>query len=69
MRKGKRSRSYFYRPISGLMLGGILAIGILGFVFSWDNTTLVVEIWRLTLFGIGWLVAGLYKTESNTDHA
>lgn len=63
MRKGKKFRAYVYRTISGLMLFGIISLGGLGYAFKWPNVALVVEVWGLTLFGAGWLLAGIYKTE------
>lgn len=63
MSKGKSGRAYFYRAISVLMLVGILSIFVFGKIFEWEYTVLLVEVWGLTLFGIGWLVAGSYKTD------
>ena len=61
--KGKTGRAYFYRTVSILMLLGIIAIFIIGKIADFEYTVLLVEVWGLTLFGIGWLVAGSYKTE------
>lgn len=63
LRKGKRGRSYLYRAISILMAGGIVLIFGLGHLLRWDNTVLIIEVWALSLFGAGWLIAGTYKTE------
>lgn len=51
------------------MLGGILTIAVLGYWLAWTHTTLIVEVWGLTLFGIGWLAAGSYKTEAEVNPA
>lgn len=61
--KGKIGRAYFYRAVSILMLAGIVSIFIIGNIVKFQYTVLLVEVWGLTLFGIGWLVAGSYKTE------
>jgi hypothetical protein len=45
------------------MVVGTLAIAGLGFALSWPNTLFVIEFWELILFGVGWLTAGIYKTE------
>jgi hypothetical protein len=63
LRKGKRGRAYFYRAVALLMAGGIMALLGLGHTLGWNNTVLYVEVWGLSLFGIGWLAAGTYKTE------
>ncbi|BDX08471.1 hypothetical protein [Planctobacterium marinum] len=63
MAKGKSVRAWIYRSIAISMATGIILLQIIGSLAEWQNTTLWVEIWGLTLFGIGWLVAGAYKTE------
>ncbi|MDC7234291.1 MAG: hypothetical protein PQJ58_13750 [Spirochaetales bacterium] len=59
--KNKPVRSFTYRAISILMAVGILSIFVIGKIFELDKTILYIEIWGLTLFGLGWLVAGSYK--------
>lgn len=61
-RKGKPGRSVFYRTVSILMAVGIVGITLVGMLLDWKSTVFLVEIWGLTLFGIGWLVAGSYRT-------
>lgn len=68
MKKNKKIRAYIYRSISVLMVVGIISIYIYGTIFKFKNTILVIEVWGLTLFGIGWLIAGSYKTEQSLDH-
>lgn len=63
LRKNKRSRAYFYRLVAILMALGIGALFVIGRMLGWDNTVWYVEVWGLSLFGIGWLAAGTYKTE------
>ncbi len=63
--KGKPGRAYLYRGISILMGGGMIGIYLLGEIIEIDDTFFWVEYWGLTLFGIGWIAAGSYKTE---DH-
>lgn len=63
MKKGKAGRAYFYRSVSVLMASGIIGLAIYGRITHSSNTTLLIEIWGLTLFGIGWLTAGSYKTD------
>jgi hypothetical protein len=65
MRKAKIARAYTYRIISGLMLVGMVAIFYIGKYLEWEKTIFYVEVWGLTLFGLGWLIAGLYKKEEN----
>ncbi|MDX1811986.1 MAG: hypothetical protein R3240_08570 [Gammaproteobacteria bacterium] len=67
MAKGKAGRAYFYRTVSVLMATGIIVLGIYGRMTHSSNTTLLIEIWGLSLFGIGWLVAGSYKTDPLLD--
>lgn len=65
--KGKPHRAYIYRAISILMGLGIISIFFLGkMVFKLDSTVFWVEVWGLTLFGTGWLIAGSYTTETIT---
>ncbi len=66
MGKGKSSRAYFYRGVSILMVVGIVGMPLVGKVFELNDTIFWVEVWELTLFGIGWLVAGSYKTDNQT---
>jgi hypothetical protein len=61
--KGKVQRALLYRAIGVLMGGGIVVLGALGWALEWRTTVLIVEIWGLTLFGFGWLLAGMYRTE------
>ncbi|NBC65929.1 MAG: hypothetical protein GVY07_09785 [Bacteroidetes bacterium] len=69
MKKGKTGRSYRYRSISVLMVFGILSIFIYGRETEMENMVLWIEIWGLTLFGIGWLIAGSYKTDPSLNEA
>lgn len=69
LRKGKLLRSRTYLVIACLMLGGIIIIGLIGWWLGWSNTLLLVEIWGLGFFGIGWLLAGSYKTEAALETA
>ncbi|NRB39778.1 MAG: DUF998 domain-containing protein [Pseudomonadales bacterium] len=64
MKKGKAVRAYFYRVLAALMVIGIITLSIIGKVTDWDSTVFWIEVWGLTLFGVGWLVAGSYKAES-----
>lgn len=66
--KGKAGRSGFYRAISILMGGGILVIYLVGSLLEIDNIVFWVEIWGLSFFGVGWLVAGSYRSEVLPDH-
>lgn len=61
--KGESGRAYFYRTVSFLMAGGIALIQLFGDDLGIPNKVFVVEVWGLTWFGIGWLVAGAYKTK------
>lgn len=63
LRKGKRGRAMLYRTIAILMVAGIACLYAIGHVLAWGNTLLIVEIWGLLWFGIGWLSAGTYKTD------
>ena len=54
--KGKPGRAAFYRATGIAMILGIAVLMLAGWVF-W------AEAWGLTLFGIGWFVAGTYKHE------
>jgi len=56
MEKNKPGRAYFYRGVSILMAAGIAGLLLIKEVF-W------AEVWGLTLFGIGRLVAGSYKSD------
>jgi len=61
--KGKPGRALFYRITSILMGTGILVIYIIGYIFELPDTTFWIEFWGLSLFGLGWLVAGSYKSD------
>lgn len=61
-KKGKRGRARTYRAISLLMVGGIVVLFALGKRYDLEKVTLYIETWALTLFGIGWLLAGCYRT-------
>ncbi len=62
--KGRIRRAWTYRIISILMVAGMVGIFLIGSMTGYFRTMLLVEIWGLTLFGIGWLIAGAYKSES-----
>ena len=62
-RKSKPVRALFYRCISILMGVGIVVLFAFGNIMGLETTILLVEWWGLTLFGIGWLTAGAYKSE------
>ncbi|WP_105168238.1 hypothetical protein [Pseudoalteromonas sp. T1lg23B] len=65
-RKGKQTRSLFYKFNAVLMVVGMIGAGVFGeFVLHSDETILIVEWIGLTLFGLGWLVAGSYKNDNN----
>ncbi len=55
MEKGIPHRAYFYRAICIAMVAGIVGL-LLADALFW------AEAWGLSLFGLGWLVAGSYKT-------
>ncbi|PSU47372.1 hypothetical protein C9J12_15355 [Photobacterium frigidiphilum] len=61
--KEKHLRSRLYFVISLLMLFGIPTVYIIGELTSLYESTFWAELVGLTLFGIGWLKAGWYKTE------
>ena len=61
--KNKRGRAYFYRIVAILMVVGIFSLLYMGYSLDWKNTVLYVEIWGLSLFGVGWLAAGTYKVD------
>jgi hypothetical protein len=65
MKKGKPKRAIFYRTVSVLMGSGIVGLLVIGNVLKLNDTIFWVEVWGLTLFGIGWLVAGSYRTDSD----
>ncbi len=60
--KNRPGRANFYRTVSISMASGIILLVILGKLLGWSSYILYVEIWGLTLFGVGWLVAGSYRT-------
>ncbi len=60
--KGKICRANFYRGVSVLMVVGIVVLYLIGKELKWNDTIFWIEAWGLTLFGIGWLAAGLYKS-------
>jgi len=66
MKKGALGRSRTYLVIAVLMSIGIPLLWFIGNRQDWDNTTLIVEVWGMTLFGLGWLRAGIYKNKTNT---
>ena len=61
--KGRPGRAMFYRSVSILMGTGIVVIYLIGEILKLSDTTFWIEFWGLSLFGLGWLVAGSYKTE------
>lgn len=61
--KGKHGRAMFYRVVSVLMGGGIVVGYVVGSYLEFKAATFWIELWGLTLFGIGWLVAGTYRSE------
>lgn len=63
MKKGKPHRANTYRVIAALMMIGILCGGIIAVKGNLDGMIFWVEAWSLTLFGIGWLVAGSYRSD------
>ena len=65
--KGSIKRAYCYRAISLLMVLGMAVLYILGKSFELEYTILLVEIWGLTLFAIGWLKAGMYKSRQHVS--
>ena len=65
--KGKLSRSRFYFGISLSMLFGMPIVYGIGELTGWYESIFWVECVGLTLFGIGWLRAGWYKTEPEED--
>jgi len=67
MKKGKTGRSYFYRGVSILMVVGIAGLFLMGKVLGREDTIFWVEVWGLTLFGLGWLVAGSYRSDSSAS--
>lgn len=64
MKKDEPTRCYIYRCIGSLMFIGVIALGFYGKQARLENTLLIVEVWVLTLFGIGWFVAGTYKAQN-----
>ncbi len=64
LKKRKYKRSYAYRVISVSMVLGILVLYVYGSITDMNNMILFIEIWGLTLFGIGWLIAGTYKEDT-----
>jgi hypothetical protein len=67
MNKGKTGRAYFYRGVSVLMVVGIAGLFLIGSVLKFEDTVFWVEVWGLTLFGLGWLVAGSYRSDIATS--
>ncbi|MRS14792.1 hypothetical protein GJV06_07870 [Enterobacteriaceae bacterium RIT691] len=59
--KGKRVRAFYYRLVVALMVVGGLAIKLPDSFFWSESKYLYVEVWELTLFGLGWFAAGTYK--------
>lgn len=66
--KGKLIRSKFYLAVSLLMLIGMPVLYFIGNKLKWEDTIYWVEVMGLVLFGIGWLVAGSYKTDPEPDN-
>lgn len=62
MRKEKKFRAYLYRAISVLMAVGIVGFILAGNYLGLKNHIFILECWGLSLFGLGWLIAGSYKT-------
>ena len=46
------------------MVVGIAGLFLIGKVLEREDTIFWVEVWGLTLFGLGWLVAGSYRSDS-----
>ncbi len=68
--KGKHGRAKLYQWVSVLMGGGIAVGYVVGeFVLHIEATIFWIETWGLTLFGIGWLVAGCYRSEDQKQQA
>jgi signal transduction histidine kinase len=65
--KGKTFRAYIYRTIGISMITGIIIFYIIGKILHLSNTVLLEEVWGLSLFGIGWLIAGSYKTDYSLE--
>ena len=63
-KKGKLFRSKFYQGISLSMLFGMPSVYFFGKISGWYEPIFAVEVFGLSLFGVGWLVAGWYKTEN-----
>lgn len=61
--KGKLIRSRFYLGVSICMVIGMPVLYFVGWYQEWTDIIYWVEVMGLILFGIGWLVAGSYKTE------
>ena len=68
--KGKSERAKVYRCVAVLMGGGI-AIGLIvgHYILKAETYLFWVEFWALSLFGIGWLIAGFYRTEDENGQA
>lgn len=66
-KKGKLKRSNIYRVIAALMTSGIIIFFIVGQILKLENTVLLIEAWGLMWFGLGWLIAGSYKTEPELE--
>lgn len=62
-RKGKLMRSRFYMFISLAMAIGMPAVYLIGERYKFYSPIYGIEVTGLVLFGIGWLAAGLYRTE------
>ncbi|MEM7297885.1 MAG: hypothetical protein AAF391_06425 [Bacteroidota bacterium] len=61
--KGKTGRSKFYTIIS---LGMVIGMPLLYFIGrGWDDILYWVEVLGLLLFGVGWLAAGSYRSETS----
>ena len=69
MKKSRPGRAYFYRGVSISIGAGIIGILVIGKLFKLTDTIFWVESWGLTLFGIGWLAAGIYRSDNHTPEA
>jgi len=60
--KDNKGRSRIYKWLGLAMVSGMMIMGVIGeFFIDWGAYIFWVEVYGLTLFGIGWLVAGLYR--------
>ncbi len=61
MDKGESVRAGIYRGVVVLMVVGAVVLFWIGKEYEWSDTIFWIELWELTLFGFGWLVAGTYE--------